>query len=81
MGVWAIPPDRLQQSRDRAGIVILLLPTELRDFIAPFDHGLLPGHQRQVDQLEVRQLRVLASGMPAPVKRRTRDSVALKRVH
>lgn len=68
MRAWKIPLEQLQQSRDKPGIVIFSLPSELREFIDRFDRGLLPGHRAQVDQQEVRQLKALASSMPVPAK-------------
>jgi hypothetical protein len=81
MTAWKIPLERLQQSRDRPGIVMFSLPPELQEFIDRFDRGLLPGHQGQVDQQEVRQLRTLARNMPIPVRQRTGDSVDLRKMH
>lgn len=68
MRAWKIPREQLQQSRDRPGIVMFSLPSELREFIDRFDRGLLLNHREQVDQQEVRQLRTLASSMPVPAK-------------
>jgi hypothetical protein len=73
MTVWAIPLDRLQQSRDRPGIVIFPLPPELRKFVDRFDHGLLPVHQGKVGRVEVQQLRVLANRMPVLSGLRKKD--------
>jgi len=81
MTAWKIPLERLQQSRDRPGMVMFSLPPELREFIDQFDRGLLPGHQGQVDQQEARQLGVLASGIPLTVKRQNRDSVELRKMN
>ncbi len=81
MTAWKIPFERLQQSRDRAGMVMFSLPSELQEFIEQFDRGLLPDHEGQVDQQEARQLRALASSIPVPVKRRNRDSVELRKMN
>jgi hypothetical protein len=64
MTAWGIPHEHLKQSRDRPGVVMFSLPPELREFVDQFDRGLLPHHQGQVDQQEVRHLGELASGMP-----------------
>lgn len=68
MTAWGIPHEQLKQSRERLGIVMFSLPSELREFVDRFDRGLLPGHQGQVDQQEVRHLAELASNMPIPVR-------------
>jgi hypothetical protein len=82
MTAWAIPHEQLRQSRDRPGVAMLPLPSELREFINRFDRGLLPAHQGPLDQSEVQHLRELASGMPMPSRPRnkaiaeaSRDSV------
>jgi hypothetical protein len=68
MTVWKIPREQLQQSCERPGIVMFPLPSEIREVVDRFDHGFLPDHQGQVDQLEVRHLGELARAMPMPVK-------------
>jgi hypothetical protein len=70
MTAWGIPHEQLKQSRERPGIVIFPLPSELREFVDQFDRGFLPAQQSPVDQHEVRDLRELASGMPMPVRQR-----------
>ena len=72
MTAWKIPHEQLQQSRERPGIVMLPLPSELREFVRRFDGGLLPGYQGQVDQQEMQHLRELASGMPMPIMQRNK---------
>jgi hypothetical protein len=72
MTAWGIPHEQLQQSRERPGIVIFPLPSELREFINRFDRGLLPGHRGHADQQEVQELGELASGMPMPITKRNK---------
>jgi len=70
MTAWGMPDRRLKQSGERSGFVILPLPSEIREFVDHFDHGLLPDYQSQVDVQEVHQLRDLARTMPIPGRQR-----------
>lgn len=70
LAVWEISLGRLKQSGERSGFVLLPLPSEIREFVAQFDRGLLPDYQGQVGHQEVRQLRELARDMPIPGRQR-----------
>jgi hypothetical protein len=66
MTAWHIPHEQLQQSRERSGVVMFPLPSEIAEFVDQFDRGLLPDLQRQVAHQEVQHLRKIASAMPTP---------------
>jgi hypothetical protein len=70
LAAWEMPRQRLKQSAEASGYVILPLPPELSEFVKQFDQGLLPDLVGEVDHTEVRQLRELARGIPLPRRQR-----------
>ena len=68
MTAWELPQEQPKLSRERPGIVMVPLPSEIREFLHRFDSGLLPDHQGRIDQQEVRRLRELASSLPTSVR-------------
>ncbi len=68
MTAWELPQEQPKLSRERPGIVMVPLPSEIREFLHRFDSGLLPDHQGRIDQQEVRRLRELASSLPTSAR-------------